>query len=100
VAISLACQFNLIPESSPLRALALGMKFGKPATWMKFVRMLEACDRPRWSPSYYRKLWIDDGMKKAAYPSAEQREPPVGVGLEGDATDAVGSREAGCKRSQ
>jgi hypothetical protein len=21
-------------------------------------------------PSYYRKLWIDDGMKKAAYPSA------------------------------
>jgi hypothetical protein len=20
--------------------------------------------------SYYRKLWIDDGMKKAAYPSA------------------------------
>jgi hypothetical protein len=21
-------------------------------------------------PSYYRKLWIDDVMKKAAYPSA------------------------------
>jgi hypothetical protein len=46
--------------------------------------------------SYYRKLWIGDGMKKAARTlPRSQRKPRWEPGWKEDATDAEGSREAG-----
>src|SRR5713226_2722509 len=46
-----------------------------------------------------RKLWIRCGNEKGGVPFRVGNANPGGSRVEGDATDAEGSREAGCKGS-
>jgi hypothetical protein len=50
--------------------------------------------------SYYRKLWIRCGNEKGGVPFRVGHANPGGSRVEGDATDAEGSREWGWKGSR
>jgi hypothetical protein len=56
-------------EAAQSQALQRVAQVPRVAEQLELSQCVET-DDPRLKSSYYQKLWIDDGMKKAAYPSA------------------------------
>jgi hypothetical protein len=70
--------------------------------WRFAIGMQAGCRKAQASRSlsYYRKLWIWLGMKKATYPICVGHAKPGESQVEGDATDAEGGGEWGFKGSR